>query len=563
MKNLKKKAFTLVELLVVIAIIAILAVAGVVGYVVFTKKAAQSNDTSLVSQLNEYMAAASSTDNIDTVTDARNLLIEDGIDLATLKLTAKGYKAAFDVAGKKFYKIDGTKVDGSFDGNKSGLFVFVKTLEDANTYINAGYAVYLQAGFNSTEITATAVGIDVGQNSFATVNYNGNASSNNVVVRTYGDQCVLNINAPNDDVQFYGFAKTVNVTDIKMTSLHIYGAVNELAVAKGHVEVEETGIVFDVTQIGTVAEGSGASITNEGFIAKTTLTKHTTEAAKTAAAATVTGEVGGDYKIGNLAQMEAFRDAVNAGNSFAGLTVKLTNDITLNDGWKPIGEGYRDVANTNTAAYGITTFFAGIFDGNNKTISNLNNKGFVPTQARLVKDDGVDTYAYGLFALVENATFKNVKLTNVDIDGSRYAGANIDSVGALVGYSRGNLTVQNITVSGAIKGTDAVSGVVGRINLGANTVLISGCSNSANITAEVVASGIARIYKGAAGHSCTLINNANTGTITSTHATKPYYGGICVYTQTNVTLTQSGNTNNGVAATITAVANTNDNSRLG
>ena len=532
MKNLKKKAFTLVELLVVIAIIAILAVAGVVGYVVFTKKAAQSNDTSLVSQLNEYMAAASSTDNIDTVTDARNLLIEDGIDLATLKLTAKGYRAAFDVAGKKFYKIDGTKVDGSFDGNKSGLFVFVKTLEDANTYINAGYAVYLQAGFNSTEITATAVGIDVGQNSFATVNYNGNASSNNVVVRTYGDQCVLNINAPNDDVQFYGFAKTVNVTDIKMTSLHIYGAVNELAVAKGHVEVEETGIVFDVTQIGTVAEGSGASITNEGFIAKTTLTKHTTEAAKTAAAATVTGEVGGDYKIGNLAQMEAFRDAVNAGNSFAGLTVKLTNDITLNDGWKPIGEGYRDVANTNTAAYGITTFFAGIFDGNNKTISNLNNKGFVPTQARLVKDDGVDTYAYGLFALVENATFKNVKLTNVDIDGSRYAGANIDSVGALVGYSRGNLTVQNITVSGAIKGTDAVSGVVGRINLGANTVLISGCSNSANITAEVVASGIARIYKGAAGHSCTLINNANTGTITSTHATKPYYGGICVYTQT-------------------------------
>ena len=473
------------------------------------------------------------------------------------------YRAAFDVAGKKFYKIDGTKVDGSFDGNKSGLFVFVKTLEDANTYINAGYAVYLQAGFNATEITATAVGIDVGQNSFATVNYNGNASSNNVVVRTYGDQCVLNINAPNDDVQFYGFAKTVNVTDIKMTSLHIYGAVNELAVAKGHVEVEETGIVFDVTQIGTVAEGSGASITNEGFIAKTTLTKHTTEAAKTAAAATVTGEVGGDYKIGNLAQMEAFRDAVNAGNSFAGLTVKLTNDITLNDGWKPIGEGYRDVANSNTAAYGITTFFAGTFDGNNKTISNLNNKGFVPTQARLVKDDGVDTYAYGLFALVENATFKNVKLTNVDIDGSRYAGANIDSVGALVGYSRGNLTVQNITVSGAIKGTDAVSGVVGRINLGANTVLISGCSNSANITAEVVASGIARIYKGAAGHSCTLINNANTGTITSTHATKPYYGGICVYTQTNVTLTQSGNTNNGVAATITAVANTNDNSRLG
>ena len=557
MKNLKKKAFTLVELLVVIAIIAILAVAGVVGYVVFTKKAAQSNDTSLVSQLNEYMAAASSTDNIDTVTDARNLLIEDGIDLATLKLTAKGYKAAFDVAGKKFYKIDGTKVDGSFDGNKAGLFVFVKTLDEANTYINAGYAVYLQAGFNATEITATAVGIDVGQNNFATVNYNGNASSNNVVVRTYGDQCVLNINAPNDDVQFYGFAKTVNVTDIKMTSLHIFGAVNELAVAKGHVEVEETGIVFDVTQIGTLAEGSGASITNEGFIAKTTLTKHTTDAAKTAAAATVTGEVGGDYKIGNLAQMEAFRDAVNAGNSFAGLTVKLTNDITLNDGWRPIGEGYRDVADSNITAYGITTFFAGTFDGNNKTISNLNNKGFVPTQARLVADKGVDTYAYGLFALVENATFKNVKITNVDIDGARYASANIDSVGALVGYSRGTLTVQNITVSGAIKGTDAVSGVVGRVNVGANAISITGCTSSVNITSDVAASGIARIYRPTTGHSVTLTGNTNTGAVVS-NGTPVLQAGISVY-NVAINLIQSNNVTNGVAAVITVGGSTTGN----
>lgn len=41
MKN--RKAFTLVELLVVIAIIAILAVAGVVGYTVFIDKAHKSN----------------------------------------------------------------------------------------------------------------------------------------------------------------------------------------------------------------------------------------------------------------------------------------------------------------------------------------------------------------------------------------------------------------------------------------------------------------------------------------------------------------------------------------
>ena len=43
MKNMKKKGFTLVELLVVIAIIAILAAVSVVGYTAFINKANQSN----------------------------------------------------------------------------------------------------------------------------------------------------------------------------------------------------------------------------------------------------------------------------------------------------------------------------------------------------------------------------------------------------------------------------------------------------------------------------------------------------------------------------------------
>lgn len=48
---MKKKAFTLVELLVVIAIIAILATAGIVGYTVFTEKARKSNAESELNQI--------------------------------------------------------------------------------------------------------------------------------------------------------------------------------------------------------------------------------------------------------------------------------------------------------------------------------------------------------------------------------------------------------------------------------------------------------------------------------------------------------------------------------
>ena len=53
----KKKAFTLVELLVVIAIIAILATAGIVGYTVFTEKARKSNAESELNQVKTLLEA--------------------------------------------------------------------------------------------------------------------------------------------------------------------------------------------------------------------------------------------------------------------------------------------------------------------------------------------------------------------------------------------------------------------------------------------------------------------------------------------------------------------------
>ena len=53
----KKKAFTLVELLVVIAIIAVLATAGIVGYTVFTEKAKKSNAESELSQVKTLIQA--------------------------------------------------------------------------------------------------------------------------------------------------------------------------------------------------------------------------------------------------------------------------------------------------------------------------------------------------------------------------------------------------------------------------------------------------------------------------------------------------------------------------
>lgn len=120
-----------------------------------------------------------------------------------------------------------------------------------------------------------------------------------------------------------------------------------------------------------------------------------------------------DLTITSLAEFEAFRDAVNAGDNFAGSTVTLATDIDLaNVTWVPIGTSSKT--------------FAGIFDGGNYTISNVT-----------VYTPNVDQV--GLFGAT-NGTIKNLNLNNVYIAGNQF-------VGGLVGYSYPNPTITNVHVT--------------------------------------------------------------------------------------------------------------------
>ncbi len=95
MKNMKKKGFTLVELLVVIAIIAILATVSVVGYTAFLTKANQSNALSELSQIKDAVQAAVLDGSESFALDASNTLefaYADGV------LTAKKVTTTVDEA---------------------------------------------------------------------------------------------------------------------------------------------------------------------------------------------------------------------------------------------------------------------------------------------------------------------------------------------------------------------------------------------------------------------------------------------------------------------------------
>jgi len=159
------------------------------------------------------------------------------------------------------------------------------------------------------------------------------------------------------------------------------------------------------------------------------------------------------------------------------------------------------------------SYFMGTFDGQNHTIKGLSDIGYNP---RAVSNYYVSVrgltlgYTFGLFGRVSgNVTLKNVKFTDVSINGSyieigedtpTIKNHDIDSASALVGYyggveeegviQHGDLTIQNCEVSsGSISGQDAIGGLIGR-GYHLNNLKIINCKNYADITAVGKAGGI-------------------------------------------------------------------------
>ena len=139
------------------------------------------------------------------------------------------------------------------------------------------------------------------------------------------------------------------------------------------------------------------------------------------------------FVIETLHELEAFRDAVNAGNDFSGKVFKLKSNIDLNptraiNYWEPIGTQ----ANP----------FKGTFDGGDNTIIDLVVEG----------ENNV-----GLFGYATDANIKNVKIVNANVKGT-------DCVAALIGQGYASTYIDNCHVSGSIKveGQTNVGGIVGK-----------------------------------------------------------------------------------------------------
>jgi len=124
--------------------------------------------------------------------------------------------------------------------------------------------------------------------------------------------------------------------------------------------------------------------------------------------------------IWNADDLSYFRDDVNAGDTFEDITVYVMDDIDMSSvcseqkgSWERIGNYIGQVTPTKIG-------FSGIFEGNNKTISNI-----------YIKITDTNIYGTGLFS-ESFGTIRNFTLTG-NITGTRY-------VGGIVGANRGTIT---------------------------------------------------------------------------------------------------------------------------
>lgn len=217
--------------------------------------------------------------------------------------------------------------------------------------------------------------------------------------------------------------------------------------------------------------------------------------------------------INTAGELAAFAEAVNGGNTYAGVTVVLNSDINLNNNaWTPIGQN------------GDKAGFQGTFDGQGHTIYNL----YVNQTSRAYQ-------SAGLFGSASNATIKNFKIVNATINNLDDAGNTSNGAAVVVGAAQYATTIDNVDVENAnVTGNRRVAAIAGyyvgtitncdvkNVNLTANfDALSDGSYDNADKVGMIIA------YSNGAS---TISNNTVTGCSISGYRDM---GGIAGYATTS------------------------------
>ena len=299
------------------------------------------------------------------------------------------------------------------------------------------------------------------------------------------------------------------------------------------------------------------------------------------------GSAESPMEIEDLAQLLALRDSINAGNAYAGGYFKLAADLTLPEGWAPIGTLKPGAVNEGSGANIYP--FSGTFDGGYKTITIL--RGGLPlfkyvrmATVRNLNIYGTQIAGYGLVntytidygpdgnyntgedggsytpgcpdtVIINNVTLKAGSSTLYSgFIGGAASGANVIIIrnstiesGVVIGYDKGqnniasfggafNGIIENCSSGATVYGIDNVGGIVATKGQSMGTYRVNGCTFSGAVVATgSFAGGIA-----ASGYSspsapnspCASVQNCLvTGSVTGANNVGGIFGGEPAVTQ--------------------------------
>ena len=460
MKRNTKKGFTIVELIIVIAVIAVLAAVLIPTFSNLIQKANVAADTTLIKNLNTALAMDTSVSKHVTMTQALEATKENGFDVEKIVARATNNKIVWDSVNDCFAYSEKDKTDLTYipdsktDANVADyqLWTIVK-----GTTLDAQYSSYI-AGTNVTGTIDATKGVDVGENTgISSINYTGSTEPQRVVIRTNGGK--LTVDASTDHVEHYGLAKEIVVTAVSDTTYVEHGTVAQMTVAAAQkVEIKTTAVVVQLDN-----KSGNVSVEGNGYVG-----------ALTQGSNLQTGTVGGDtIQVGTYDKLQALALASTLGIKLDGKTIELTADIDLTGKvWTPFG-------------FSTTAPFGGTIDGKGHAINGLSSAGYTYDKDSIITNETNKNTgpAYGFVCIAKNATIKNIRFVDVNIDVE-----NGIAVGAVVGDARGSsLTIDNVTVNGSVKAKDKVGGFIGLAgyNRSSNFELtIKNSTNNANIIAE-------------------------------------------------------------------------------
>lgn len=487
MKASKKRGFTIIELVIVIAVIAILAAVLIPTFANIIQKANVANDVALARNMNTILIADEATNGRSTdMYDVLIALEQGGFKLENLNPRADGNVFAWDKANNQIVYLEKGSTKPIFQAkeigaNKGDLYITTRKAEVFADY--PGYSYYFASDISGNITLDEGSCLDTGE--FA---LNGNVSvKTNKDVEIHGTiNGTITVDSPSGKITNYSVVKNVVIVNTASTSYHERGHVEAMEIKnslKGKVVLENDAYVEKLTNNRT-----NGTVESNGYVKAVAAESSDTTSVKP------TTENKYALEIGTYDQLVNFRNKVNAGASYSGMTVKLTADIDISErAWTPIGAAYRDKIDANAKV------FQGTFDGQRHTITGLTNTGFKISSVYSGRNDTTPheykEYVFGLFGSVYNATIKDIVMANVNVDLACDEKEKVvgDSVGAIVGYAAGDektgVTIDSCKVlSGSIVGYDAVAGIVGRSY--SVKITISNCENAATVTAIRRASGI-------------------------------------------------------------------------